>query len=317
MSEPTESKAVERSCTLYLRLLRFYPKAYREEYGAPMLQLFRDQCRDAWTARRTRGLIFFWLRVLPDLLKTSVLEHLSNFNWRISMLFRSQIRPVAVFLSVFAAVFLLTVLTSALIAFSMPNSFHSTAQITVDEKVPANQAGPFPFYPDSYFPQSEFAVIRSHVVLSNAVEALNLRDLWGKKFNRGTTLSSSAAETTLRRAIDLHAIQNTKIIEVSAFSDNPDEAARLANGVVEAYQAFADSSGDVNGIAWSRMVYRIASAVPEPHHVRPNRPLIITLGLMLGSVLGSIAGAISVGVVTLFGRSRNPTASRSASALVP
>jgi hypothetical protein len=36
---------------------------------------------------------------------------------------------------------------------------------------------------------------------------------------------------------------------------------------------------------------------------------MITLGLMLGSVFGAIAGAASVGVVTLFGRSRNPTAS--------
>lgn len=52
MAERTESKAVELSCDLYLRLLNFYPRAHRQEYGAPMLQLFRDQCRDAWTARR-------------------------------------------------------------------------------------------------------------------------------------------------------------------------------------------------------------------------------------------------------------------------
>src|SRR5579871_4689260 len=105
MPERPESKAVERSCGFYLRLLMFYPKAHREEYGAAMLQLFRDQCRDAWTARRTRGLIVCWLRLLPDLLKTLVLEHLSNLNWRKSMLFRSQFRPLAVFLSIFAAVF--------------------------------------------------------------------------------------------------------------------------------------------------------------------------------------------------------------------
>src|SRR5215469_15114689 len=113
MPERTESKPVELSCSLYLRLLKFYPKAHREEYGASMLQLFRDQCRDAWAARRTRGLIVCWLRVLPDLLKTSVLEHLSNLNWRKSMLFRPQFRSLAVFLTIFAAVLFLTVLTSA------------------------------------------------------------------------------------------------------------------------------------------------------------------------------------------------------------
>ena len=47
MSRPPESKAVERSCRLYRHLLFIYPKAHREEYGASILQLFRDQCRDA------------------------------------------------------------------------------------------------------------------------------------------------------------------------------------------------------------------------------------------------------------------------------
>jgi capsular polysaccharide biosynthesis protein len=337
MPERTESKAVERSCRLYHRLLMFYPKAHREEYGAPMLQLFRDQCRDAWTSRRTRGLIVCWLRVLPDLLKTLALEHLSNLNWRKSMLFRTQFRPLAVFLSVFTAVFVLTVLTSAVIAFLMPDRFRSTAQIVVDENrlgsaqsifhtdppmprgemtVVADSSGASNFQGGPLYPQTEFAVIRCHAVLSKVVTALNLRDVWGKKFNNGQPLKESDAEGIILRNLELQPIRNTKVIEISACSDSPDEAARLANGVTEAYRAYSvdvakleASHANDGAMSRARMVTIIQPAVGALRPFRPNRPLMITLGLMLGSVFGSIAGAASVGVVTLFGRGRNPTAS--------
>lgn len=312
MPERSERRAFERSCRLYQRLLKFYPNSHREEYGPAMLQLFRDQCRDAWTARRTRGLIVLWLCVFPDLLKTSVLEHLSNLNWRKSMLFRSQFRPLAVFLSIFASVFLLTLLTSALIAFLTPDSFRSTALFVVGENLPGTQ--PSASSSDAYFLQTELGVIQSHPVLSKAVDALNLRDLWATKFNRGAPLSTDRAETILRRRIDLKRVRNTKIIEISAFSDHPDEAAQLAYGVVEAYRAYraeearAMATGASNNVVpLARPVTIIQPAIPELRPFRPNRPLIIALGIIIGSVLGSIAGALSVGMVTLLGGPRNPT----------
>jgi hypothetical protein len=182
MRDPIESKVVERSSRLYQRLLTIYPKAHREAYGSAMLQLFRDQCRDAWTTRRTCGLLVCWLHTLSDLLKTSLLEHLSSLNRTKSMLklFRPQFRPVAVFFSVFATVFLLTVSASALIAFLYPNTFRSTARLMLDQKRPGTRAGPSTFSSDSYFLQTEFEIIQSHAVLSQAVETLKLCDTWGK-----------------------------------------------------------------------------------------------------------------------------------------
>ena len=53
-----------------------------------MSQLFRDQCRDAWASGRGWGLTGLWVRVLPDLIKTSVLEHLSTLKERKTMLER-------------------------------------------------------------------------------------------------------------------------------------------------------------------------------------------------------------------------------------
>ena len=47
MSTPADAKALLSSQKIYEHLLAAYPKAHREEYGAAMSQLFRDQCRDA------------------------------------------------------------------------------------------------------------------------------------------------------------------------------------------------------------------------------------------------------------------------------
>lgn len=300
MPERTTSKGVERSCALYLRLLTLYPKSHRKEYGNAMLQLFRDQYLDAWAASRTRGVIAFWLHVLPDLLKTSILEHLSNLNRRKSMLklLRPQFTPLPVFFKVFAAVFLLAVLTSVVIAFLIPESFRSTAQIIVEEKQPGSQQAQSDFI-DPYFLQTEFEVIESRVVLSKAVAALKLCDVWGKKFNNGAPLSSDWAETILRRNLELRPMRNTRVIEISAFSDSPDEAAKLANGVVEAYRIYKAEEARANkdALPMKSMVSIIQPAIPETHPARPNKALIVNLGVVAGILFGLIAGGMAAGFV--------------------
>jgi len=58
---------------VYARLLLVFPAAFRREYGADMLDLFRDRHRDA-TARGTLGLTLLWLRALPNVLVHGGLE---------------------------------------------------------------------------------------------------------------------------------------------------------------------------------------------------------------------------------------------------
>ena len=70
---------------IYGALLRAYPPAHRAEYGAAMAQLFRDQCRDAWGESKHFGLLKLWLRVLPDWVKTSIMERLAASNERKTM----------------------------------------------------------------------------------------------------------------------------------------------------------------------------------------------------------------------------------------
>jgi len=94
-AEP-DSKAVAFSGRLFQRLLAAYPKEHRREYGPAMAQLFRDQCRDAWRDGRTWGLTVLWLRVLPDLIKTSALERVSALKERNTVLERISVLLEAV-----------------------------------------------------------------------------------------------------------------------------------------------------------------------------------------------------------------------------
>jgi hypothetical protein len=74
MSPP---KIITLSDKIFRKLLRVYPQSYRRDYGDLMALLFRDQLRDAWQTGRYAGLLKLWLRTLPDLGKTSLVEQLN------------------------------------------------------------------------------------------------------------------------------------------------------------------------------------------------------------------------------------------------
>lgn len=72
----TEPPAVERSLALYLALLRAYPPAFRERYGAEMALVFRDAARDAWSQSGSVGLIALLARTLADTVVNAIHERL-------------------------------------------------------------------------------------------------------------------------------------------------------------------------------------------------------------------------------------------------
>ncbi len=286
-----DSRAVALSGRLYQRLLAAYPKEHRRDYGSAMAQLFRDQCRDAWGDSRGWGLTWLWLRVLPDLVKTSVLEHISTLKERktmlerIGLLLRPRSAPVFVFIAVFAAVFLFVVVTSTLITFILPESFASTARVLVKldpSEVSQKTASHTPLGPyDSYFLQTQMEVIHSQAVLTKVIEDLDLNQAWGKKYAGGVPLKTSETLTLLKARLDLRPVRNTSLIEIRAFSDRPEEAAQLANAIADSYREYR-----------ARIIPPeiVDKAVPSLRPVRPNKPLNIALGMAGGLLLGAAAG---------------------------
>ena len=66
---------------LYQRLLRLYPREFREEYGAEMASLYRDRARD-------EGALRLWPALLSDVLRTAPKEQLSMLMQDIRHAFR-------------------------------------------------------------------------------------------------------------------------------------------------------------------------------------------------------------------------------------
>jgi len=75
---PKPPRILAISDAIYRKLLRLYPRAHREEYGALMAQLFRDQYRDAYREGRVPGILRLWRRTLSDLAKNSLLEQIET-----------------------------------------------------------------------------------------------------------------------------------------------------------------------------------------------------------------------------------------------
>jgi len=69
--------SIERSRKAFSALLNLYPAAHRSEYGTAMLQVFTEQCRAAYAQKGVFGIVLLWLRTLPDVGYTSMLEHIT------------------------------------------------------------------------------------------------------------------------------------------------------------------------------------------------------------------------------------------------
>lgn len=276
---PTETgnRAVAFSGTVFRHLLVVYPKAYRREYGEPMAQLFRDQCRESWRTAGGLGLARLWLRVLPDLMKTSMQEHISTLKERNSMpdrispLLRSS--PRSVFFAVFAVVFLLVVGSCVLTTLLLPDTYASTVLMKAGWTV-SGRAG-----------QAEFDAIESEPVLDKVISVLDLNKAWGRRYARGVPFETSKTRDLLRKRIDLRPVRSTPLIEIRVFSEDRDEAAALANAIASSYREYRPFS----------KVEIVSTGVPGLRPLRPNRPLNIALGVLGGLFFASVAGAAITG----------------------
>jgi polysaccharide biosynthesis transport protein len=143
--------------------------------------------------------------------------------------------------TVILAVFLLVVITATLVTFVLPESYLSTASIRVDrnsadigEFTSQRMSGVY----DPYFIQTEFEAIKSEAVLSNVVANMDLNQVWGRRYNGGRRLSTSDTLEYLRRKMDLRPVRNTMFIDIGVYSEKPEEAAKLANAIADAYRNY-------------------------------------------------------------------------------
>jgi succinoglycan biosynthesis transport protein ExoP len=140
--------------------------------------------------------------------------------------------------TVILAVFLLVVLTATLVTFILPESFSSTARIKIERDSSDIEGLTKPNYVgmyDPYFIQTEFEVIQSELILRQVVELLDLNNVWSKKYAGGEKLKTPETIAMLKGRIDLRPVRNTSLIAITVFSEDPNEAAALANAIAQVY----------------------------------------------------------------------------------
>jgi hypothetical protein len=74
---------VSASVRFYQLLVEVYPPGFRRAYGAQMVQVFRDTCRDRVNQSGASGLLALWLRTISDAARSILIEHFSE--WRQTM----------------------------------------------------------------------------------------------------------------------------------------------------------------------------------------------------------------------------------------
>ncbi len=245
MSENIDSRAVSVSVKIYERLLAAYPGAFRREYGPAMEQLFRDQCRDAWSESGGWGLAGVWLRVLPDCAKTSFVEHLSNLHRRES-LFMKAVRAIrdgprlrSAFVRVFGAGFVFATVCAALLALWSPRVYSSRVTIETHNDTKASPSDPSAAQhtgdADPYFLTTQSKIIESYHILTNVIVELNLGQKLAEQLGKPRWTMD---ETYLRlsKMIHVEKTRMTSLLEITVNNPNPALAATIANSIAESYR---------------------------------------------------------------------------------
>ncbi len=65
---------MSRSGRVYGVLLLAYPREFRRRFGGEMAQAFKDPCRDAELRGGALGVMMLWVRTMPDLMSTAIVE---------------------------------------------------------------------------------------------------------------------------------------------------------------------------------------------------------------------------------------------------
>ncbi|PWU16692.1 MAG: capsular biosynthesis protein [Verrucomicrobia bacterium] len=142
--------------------------------------------------------------------------------------------------AIILAVFLLVVITTVVVTFIYPESFSGTARIRVERDQSdisgVLQGQAFPSSYDPYYINTEFELIQSEVILQPVITKLDLNKVWGAKYGpNGAPLQSTDTMKLLQARMGLQPVRNTSLIEIRVTTDKPEEAAKLANEIAQAY----------------------------------------------------------------------------------
>lgn len=140
---------------------------------------------------------------------------------------------------VILAVTLLVVLTGTGVTFMLPKKYSATARILVrqDETDIDVFERQFNAAYNPFFLRTQYEIIKSKPILYEVISNLNLQEIWGKRFTDGErALSREEAYEVMAGSLVVEQARDTSLIEITYYSTDPQEAARVANEVANVYR---------------------------------------------------------------------------------
>lgn len=233
-----------------------------------------------------------------------------------------------IFFLVFGCVFMIVLMSSVIITFTLPEAYASRARLKIASSSP-QYAG----Y-DPTLVQTELGIIQSEVILDKVIEALDLNEVWRRKYNFEGKFKTAETRAALKHMLELRQVTNTSLADIIVYSDDKQEAARLANTIAETYQYYREDARNLlakktalevaqewnaQGRKFDSDEARIAEIAvevnkrtgggqiavqiiehgePGARPVRPNKPLNIALGIICGAFFGGVLGGIAAFLVS-------------------
>jgi capsular exopolysaccharide synthesis family protein len=133
--------------------------------------------------------------------------------------------------------FLLVLVTAAVVTYFQPREYQSS--VFMEVKSTAENPRIFgmnePNLPvhDPQLAPTVFQVIQRTGVLYPVIEQLKLQEKWG---GGSRAISLEQAYQRLRSKLEVDEVRNTDLLQISMFDTNPQEAADIANKIVDVYQ---------------------------------------------------------------------------------
>jgi len=160
--------------------------------------------------------------------------------------------------------------TATFVTFILPSRFASAARVA-------------PAVTGQTAIATEMQKIQSGAVLSQVASNLTLSKRWEEKYKEAE-LPAHVTESLLKGMLAVEQVRGTDLIEVRVFADTPEEAAEIANEVVEAYRASPLAPG---GTAGKPGVAVVDKAQANHRPASPNKALNILGGWLAGGLLAT------------------------------
>jgi capsular polysaccharide biosynthesis protein len=204
-----------------------------------------------------------------------------------------------------AVVFALTIFTGTYIRDNILRKVYTaSAQIQIRAGSDMPLTAPLSPTPSPF--QADIETMQSPDFLLPIITDLGLDKTWAKKINAADSdeLPDVDALTHMSKILKLDVKRGTDIIEITASSDEPEEAADIANAIADNYKTLRD--GEADHPLQESPVLILTRAEPPTEPSKPNKSFDFNV-MIVGATLLSIVAASFTEVILMLTRASERT----------